>query len=141
MANTASVADVDDDTGRWIPPTTPAEDSGQRGTLTIGDKVAQRLAEHAAASTPGVRRHATGLDKYTGRDLPLANLTIAANRAVAELKVAIAWPYPLAEVAGAVQRNVAEALRTLAGLDVDRVDVEVTHVSLVDAHPLPGRVQ
>ena len=96
---------------------------------------------HAAVSTPGVCRHAAGLDKLTGRDLPAAQLEISANRAVAQLKVAIAWPHPLAEVARAVQRNVAEALSALAGLDVDRVDVEVTRVSVADTSVAPGRVQ
>jgi uncharacterized alkaline shock family protein YloU len=133
--------DAHTDTARWVPPSSPAEDIGQRGTLKIGDKVAQRLAVHAAVSTPGVCRHAAGLDKLTGRDLPAAQLEISANRAVAQLKVAIAWPQPLAEVARAVQRNVTEALSALAGLDVDRVDVEVTHVSVADTNAAPGRVQ
>lgn len=53
--------------------------------------------------------------------------------------MAIAWPHPLA-VARAVQRNVTEALSALAGLDVDRVDVEVTHVSVPDTNGAPGRV-
>ena len=132
--------DTHTDTARWVPPSSPAEDIGQRGTLKIGDKVAQRLAVHAAASTPGVCRHAAGLDKLTGRDLPAAQLEISANRAVAQLKVAIAWPHPLAEVARAVQRNVTEALSALAGLDVDRVDVEVTHGSVADTNGAPGRV-
>jgi uncharacterized alkaline shock family protein YloU len=122
------------DSDHEMPP--PAErDSGQRGSLTIGDKVAQRLAIHAAVSTPGVARHAAGLNKITGRDLPTAQLDIASNRAAAQLKVAVTWPQPLAEVARAVQRNVADALHTMAGLDVDRVDVEVTHVSVTDATP------
>jgi uncharacterized alkaline shock family protein YloU len=93
-----------------------------------------------AASTPGVCRHAAGLDKLTGRDLPAAQLEISANRAVAQLKVAIAWPHPLAEVARAVPRTVTEAFSALAGLDVDRVDVEVTHVSVADTNGAPGRV-
>jgi uncharacterized alkaline shock family protein YloU len=118
-----------------------SEDSGQRGTLTIGDRVARRLAIHAAVTTPGVCRHAAGLDRLTGRELPSAEMEISANRAVAQMKVAIAWPHPLADVARAVQRNVADALRTMAGLDVDRVDVEVTHVSLEEATDAPSRVQ
>jgi uncharacterized alkaline shock family protein YloU len=118
-----------------------SEDSGQRGTLTIGDKVARRLAVHAAISTPGVCRHAAGLDRLTGRDLPAAQLEISANHAVAQLKVAVAWPHPVADVARAVQRNVADALGTLAGLGVDRVDVEVTQVSLADTNDAPGRVR
>ena len=106
------------------------QDAGQRGSLTLTDKVAQRLTVHAASMTAGVCRHAAGLNKITGRDLPHAQLSIAANRVTARVKVAIAWPRPLDVVAREVQRNVAEALTTLAGLDLDRVDVEVAHVSV-----------
>ncbi len=135
MASGARPAHAGD---QWLPDSdplehTPAEqDSGQRGSLRIGDKVAQRLAVHAALSTPGVERHAAGLDKLTGRDLPTARLDIVSNRAAAQLRVAVTWPHPLAEVAYAVQRNVADALRTMAGLAVDRVDVEVSHVTVTD---------
>lgn len=129
------------ETERAAPQTPSTADSGQRGTLTIGDKVAQRLAVHAALSTPGVHRHAAGLDKLTGRDLPSAHLDIAANRVVAQLKVAVSWPQPVAEVARRIQRNVAEALSTLAGLEVDRIDVEVTHISLPEDITPARRVQ
>lgn len=111
-----------------VPSSGAEDDGGQRGSLRIGDKVAERLAVLAAISTPGVRRHAGGLDKITGRDLPSARLVIASNRAAAQVKVAVDWPQPLVEVARAVQRNVTDALATMAGLGVDRVDVEVSHV-------------
>jgi uncharacterized alkaline shock family protein YloU len=125
----ASGAGHDPDSAQRLP-TAATQDTGQRGSLRIGDKVAERLAMHAAVSVPGVERHAAGLDKITGRDLPTAQLDISANRAVAQLKVAVAWPHPLVEVARAVQRNVADALHAMAGLEVDRVDVEVSHVSV-----------
>lgn len=134
----ASGARPTHDGDQWLsnpdpPEHNPAQhDSGQRGSLRIGDKVARRLAVQAALSTPGVERHAAGLDKITGRVLPTAQLDIASNRAAAQLKVAVTWPHPLAEVAHAVQRNVADALRTMAGLAVDRVDVEVSHISVTD---------
>lgn len=121
-------------------PSSSEQDGGQRGSLRIGDKVAQRLAVHAAVSTPGVARRAAGLDKITGRELPSAQIDIASNRVAARLKVAVSWPQPLAEVARAVQRNVADALHAMAGLAVDSVDVEVTHVSIADS-PSPRRVQ
>ena len=135
----ASSARHTPDDEQWVP-TGPERDSGQRGTLIIGEKVAQRLAVHAAVSTPGVARHGAGLSKLTGRDLPTARLHIASNRAAAQLKVAVAWPHPLVEVARAVQRNVADALHAMAGLQVDRVDVELVHV-IVPETTAPRRVQ
>ena len=130
----ASSARHTPDDEQW-PPTNDEEDSGRRGSLIIAEKVAQRLAVHAAVSTPGVQRYGAGLSKVTGRDLPVARLNIASNRAAAQVKVAVAWPHPLTDVARAVQRNVADALHTMAGLEVDRVDVEVTHVSVNDTPP------
>ena len=73
MASEVNGTDLDThtDTARWVPPSSPAEDIGQRGTLKIGDQVAQRLAVRAGQpAPPGVCRHAAGLDKLTGRDLP-----------------------------------------------------------------------
>ena len=42
MANEVNNTDLESraDTARWVPPSSPAEDIGQRGTLKIGDKVA-----------------------------------------------------------------------------------------------------
>ena len=91
-----------------------------------------------AASTPRSVSPPSRARQLTGRDRPLRSWR-SPRTAVAQLKVAIAWPHPLA-VARAVQRNVTEALSALAGLDVDRVDVEVTHVSVPDTNGAPGRV-
>ena len=136
----ASSARHTPDGEHWAPTPTEPDDGGQRGSLRIGDKVAQRLAVHAAISTPGVARRGGGLHALTGRDLPTARVNVASNRAAAELTVAVTWPHPLAEVATAVQRNVADALHALAGLVVDRVDVAVSHLSVTDT-TAPRRVQ
>ena len=87
---------------------------------------------------PGVCRHQAGLDNSRAATARCAAGDLREPR-WRNCKVAIAWPHPLA-VARAVQRNVTEALSALAGLDVDRVDVEVTHVSVPDTNGAPGRV-
>ena len=136
----ASSARHTPDGEQWRPTPAEPDDGGQRGSLRIADKVAQRLAVHATVGTPGVARRAAGLDKLTGRALPSAQVSVASNRAAAHLKVAVTWPHPLAEVAAAVQRNVADALHVLGGLQVDRVDVTVSHLSVTDV-TAPRRVQ
>ena len=105
-----------------------ADDPGARGELTVRDKVAQRLAVHAARLTDGVRPHSAGLNKINGRELPRATVSIAGDRARVEVSIAVAWLAPVVDVGAAVQRNVVDALRTYAALTVDRVDVAVDAV-------------
>lgn len=107
----------------------PDDDGAGRGTLTVREKVAQRLAVRAALDTPDVLPFTPGLSKIAGRSLPQAQLTVTGNRVTAHLRVTVAWPAPAVEVASAVQRNVAQTLSTMAGLQVDRVDVTVEQLS------------
>ena len=110
-----------------------SDDPGNRGELTVRDKVAQRLAVHAARLTDGVHQHSAGLTKITGRELPRATVAIAGDRARVQVNIAVAWPEPAVVVGAAVQRNVVEALRDYAALTVDRVDVAVDAVLPVTA--------
>ncbi|MDX1890722.1 Asp23/Gls24 family envelope stress response protein [Mycolicibacterium sp. 050158] len=118
------------------PPVDGAEpvDPGERGSLVVRDKVAQRVAVHAALATPGVRARAAGLDKLTGRDLPRARVDVSATRVRAHLSIAVVWPASLAAVGIAVQRNVTRALTDSAGFQVDGVDVSIEAVVSDDEH-------
>jgi uncharacterized alkaline shock family protein YloU len=100
-------------------------DPGERGSLEVRDKVAQRIAVRAALDTPGVQAHAAGLDKLTRRELPRASVDIAATRVHAHLVIAVAWPHSLSQVGVAVQHNVTQALTNSAGFHVDAVDVAI----------------
>lgn len=105
-----------------------ADDPGTRGELIVHDKVAQRLAVHAARLTHGVQTHKAGLDKITGRELPRATVSVAGGRARVQVTIAVAWPEPAVGVGTAVQRNVIQALDTYAALTVDSVDVAIDAV-------------
>lgn len=107
------------------------DDGATRGTLTVREKVAQRLAVRAALDTPDVLPFPESRTKIAGRSLPQAQLTVTGDRVTAHLKVTVAWPAPAADVARAVQRNVAQTLSDMAGLHVDRVDVTVEQLSTV----------
>jgi uncharacterized alkaline shock family protein YloU len=109
------------------------EDAAGRGTLTIREKVAQRLAVRAALNTPGVLPFSAGRTKIAGRSLPQAQLTLVGSRVSAHLKVTVAWPENAVEAARAVQRNVAQTLSGMAGLEVDRIDVTVEQLSATTA--------
>lgn len=107
------------------------DDAGTRGTLTVREKVAHRLAIRAALDTPDVLPFPEGRAKIPGRSLPQAQLTVTGDRVTAHLKVTVAWPAPAVAVAHAVQRNVAQTLSSMGGLQVDRVDVTVEQLSTV----------
>lgn len=74
-------------------------------------------------------RHATGLDRVTGRDLPRVQVHVRGDRVRAELDIAVDWPRPLAEVAAAVRGRVRDRLDALSGLRVDAVDVRVPTIT------------
>ena len=125
----AETADRTDESG------SAAVDPGDRGSLVVRDRVAQRVAVKAARDTPGVQPHAAGLGKLTGRTLPRARVEISATRVRAHLTIAVTWPRPLAEVGAAVQRNVTAALTESAGFQVDGVDVGIeTIVTEIEDH-------
>lgn len=107
------------------------DDAGTRGTLTVREKVAHRLAIRAALDTPDVLPFPEGRAKIPGRSLPQAQLTVTGDRVTAHLKVTVAWPAPAVAVAHAVQGNVAQTLSSMGGLQVDRVDVTVEQLSTV----------
>lgn len=117
-------------------PLTPVDrDPGGRGSLTVHDRVAERIAAKAALDTAGVRSHATGLDKITGRTTPKTHVSIAAGRVRATVDIAVPWSCQLSAVGAAVRANVTFALTHLAGLQVDGVDVAVAAVARDDASP------
>ena len=108
-------------------------DPGDRGSLTVHDRVAEQIAAKAALDTAGVQLHASGLDKLTGRTKPKTHVSIAAGRVRAKVEIAVPWSYHLGAVGAAVRANVTFALSHLAGLQVDGVDVTVAAVTTHDA--------
>lgn len=104
-------------------------DPGDRGSLTVHDRVAERIAARAALDTVGVRRHSSGLDKLTGHALPKTDVSIAGGRVRVTVEVAVPWAHQLSTVSAAVRDNVTSALTHLAGLHVDGVDVAVAAIT------------
>lgn len=112
----------------------------ERGRTTIGAGVVERIARAAATEVPGVAAHGSGLDKVVGRQYPKASADVAGSRARLALQVAVAWPYPLADVCAQVRDAVAARLTELTGLAVDAVDVTASKV-VHPEQPTTRRVQ
>src|SRR5262249_43474687 len=104
------------------------DEVADRGTLTVRDRVAERIATRAALETAGVQRYSGRLGRLTRNELPRSHVVIAGGRVRAAVNIAVPWTQPLPAVAQAVRANVGEALSTLVGLQVDAVDVSIDHV-------------
>lgn len=113
---------------------TRTTDAATRGALIVEDRVAQRLAEHAAATTAGVLAYAAGMDRLTGRTLPRARVLSAGPRVRVHIDLAVRWDRPLPQLVRAVHDNVAAALHDYGSYHVDGIDLAITKlVTATDA--------
>ena len=116
------------------------DDPGRRGSLSIADKVIDKLAEQATVAVDGVVPTGSGLEKFVGRQLPKVSSSVRGDQARVNVDIAVRWPMPLADVAADVRSAVAGVVTSLAGLDVTAVDVSVSRIEQTVATPM-RRVQ
>ena len=86
------------------------------GTISVSPGVLSQLVVRAAERVEGarVRRPRRGLE-----------IAVAGGRAQVSLELAARYGAVLPELAGEVQASVAEALRSMCGLEIDAVDVSI----------------
>lgn len=105
----------------------------------ISEKAVERVAETAALTVPGVRALDAKLAGLAGRSLPRVEVRLdrATATAAVEADIATTYPSPVAAITDAVRATIIAHIRTLCGLDVSRVKVNVANV---EADPAGGRV-
>ena len=108
------------DTGGGLAP--PEE----RGTLSLADRVVEKIASAAAREMNEVTQHSSGW--IPGRSLPRASTEIAGEHARIGVEIASPWPTPLADIAARTRDHVQERVSTLTGIDVVAVDVTVAEI-------------
>lgn len=109
-----------------------AEDAAEAGTLEIAETVLVKIAVAAAGGVEhvgGAARRVLGVT--VGSEDPEVAVRAGITRrdpaaVTVELSLSVTYPAPIARVVEKVRRTVAERLATLAGVDVDRVEVTVT---------------
>jgi uncharacterized alkaline shock family protein YloU len=104
------------------------DEAGGRGTLTVADKVVEKLARWATLQVEGVAPEGstTGrLGAVLGRGYPSVDVDRAGTRATVDVEVAALWPTPADTVAGRVQEAVRRSLREHVSVDADSVAVTV----------------
>jgi uncharacterized alkaline shock family protein YloU len=86
------------------------------GSIKVPQSTLEQIVLHAASGIEGARprRPKRGLD-----------VSVEAGSALVELELAAQHGRVLPEVAEAVQKAVADALRTMCGVDVQSVDVSI----------------
>ena len=98
-----------------------------RGSLTIADRVVERVAAHAATEVD----LATGAPRtLLGQRLPSAERARASARVDGGLvsvsvSLAVTWPSPVRRVAADVRAHLTRRVEELTGLEVAEVDVDV----------------
>jgi uncharacterized alkaline shock family protein YloU len=107
-------------------------EAGGRGTLTVADKVVEKLARWATLQVEGVAPQdatTSRLGSVLGRGYPSVDVDRAGTRATVDVEVAAVWPQPADAVAGRVQEAVRRSLREHVSVDVDSVAVTVADLA------------
>lgn len=100
----------------------------ERGSLSIADKVIEKVATAAAREIGPVTDQASGWRRLPGRALPRASAEIAGGHSRIGVEIATPWPRPLTTVAAETRDHVKERVTALTGMDVVAVDVTVADV-------------
>lgn len=120
------------------------DDAGERGGLTIADRVVERVAGHAAASVSGAGaapRRVLGLTVGDAR--PDADAAVQArvdgHTATVEATVAVEWPTSVRAVTDRLRERVRSEVLRMTDVHVAQIDINV--VSLPAPRPTVRRVQ
>lgn len=101
----------------------------QRGTLTMSEKVVQKIAAQGAAELPfvgGLRGGVLGIGRQADtRQRPQASVEISGRAVTVFLDVALDFPADLAARSADIRRHVTGTLERTTGLQVRRIDITV----------------
>ncbi len=111
------------------------DEPGQRGSLTIADRVVEKVASQAvtevdlATGTPRtvLGRTLLGRTPEPDPDRPArADAHVDGHLVTVTVTLAVQWPAPVRQVADEVRRHLSTRIEQLTGLQVAQVDVDVT---------------
>ncbi|MEV6153180.1 Asp23/Gls24 family envelope stress response protein [Nonomuraea sp. NPDC052129] len=110
---------------------TPAVPPEGRGRTEVTDRVAAKIARHAAGEVAGVREV---IERGGLRGTRPASATVRGDTVEIGLTVSVAYPMPLRGVAAAIRSHVASRIAALTGLQVSHVDITMAELT---APPAP----
>lgn len=106
----------------------------RRGELTLSAKVLEKIAGQAASEI-GTSRGKTGGLLGIGEQIdpdgrPRVDVDLSASSADISLSVGISYPGSIREATRQIRDHVAHQVRELTGVEVHRLDIDVTFLSV-----------
>jgi uncharacterized alkaline shock family protein YloU len=110
-------------------------DPAERGSLTVADRVVERVAGHAAtlvdqASAAPRRVLGVNVGGAGGGREAAVDARVDGATATVEASVAIAWPASVRTVAAALRQRIREDVEHITGVRVAHVDIEVVSMTV-----------
>ena len=122
---------------RSTPPT--RERPARRGRLVLADSVVEKVAGQAAAEIGAVHGRAGGLLGIGSHDdrsaRPDVDVDVRGSSADVSVRVGIAYPGSIRQTTSQLREHVVRRVRELTGVEVHRLDVDVTFLSVTDVDP------
>ncbi|MGQ4508683.1 hypothetical protein ACUH9H_06440 [Dermabacteraceae bacterium P13128] len=101
-----------------------------RGTTIVPARVVAKIAQQAASEAPHIGSDAGGVLGLGARrnfdSRPAADCDLYGTTAVLRLNVGVAFPAPLEKTLHGLREHVRSRVEHLAGVEVGRIDVEVS---------------
>jgi uncharacterized alkaline shock family protein YloU len=109
-------------------------DPAERGSLTVADRVVERVAGYAVTQVEGASaapRRVMGIAVGGAQQDRAASVDarVDGHTATVEASVAIAWPASVRTVAARLRQQVRDDVERIAGVQVAHVDVDVVSLS------------
>lgn len=114
-----------------LEPSSAAEaDVGQRGRLTIADRVVEKVAAHAISQVDhaaGAARRVLGLNVGEAREDSDARVRARVDGSLATIAVALTvrWPASVPEVTADARRRIRDDVQRITAVQVRQVDIDV----------------
>ncbi|WP_070380869.1 DUF6286 domain-containing Asp23/Gls24 family envelope stress response protein [Rhodococcus sp. WMMA185] len=112
------------------PPAEPDTDAAfdetdSRGTVVIKERAVVKIAVAAALEVPGVVKQSGGLSRFTGRDLPRADVSTGAAAVAINLYIAVRWPCRLDVLNRRLREEVCRRVEQMTGMPVHELNIVV----------------
>lgn len=106
-----------------------------RGTLTVDDRVVEKIAGYAVSLVPGAAAPPTRLLGVNVGDADAdgtarVRARVDGDTAVVEATIAVGWPTSVRSVVDRVRESVVREVASMANVRVDHVDVDVVSLTV-----------
>lgn len=113
----------------------PLGDPSERGSLTVADRVVERVAGYAVTLVPdavAAPRRVLGLNVGESRPDSSAHVTahVHGSTASVEATVAVRWPHSVREVSDQIRSRIRDDVEAITAVRVDHVDIDVVSMSV-----------